>query len=235
VSDTPLDLILRLGELDRALFSARRRRAQAEQISAPQELRVQQARRDLERLKEQAKTQAREATRVEGDAKGKTAEIEKTQVALNQAKSNAEYQALVRSIEQKRAELGDLETKILEGYEAVEARAAEQKALEARLAQLQGELAEAQKKVKSELQAIDAEVGTLEAERRGAAAAVAPEHLAIYQRVLEANKDSAIAQVANDICGGCSLKVRPEQVSQIRGKQIVTCADCSRILYLASP
>lgn len=232
MSDTPLDAILRLSEVDRALYHVRRRRGQALQISAPQEVRVAEARRGLERLKEQQKTLARETTRVEGDAKAKTAEIDKAQAALNQAKTNDEYQALLRAIEHKKAELGELETKILEGYEVHEGRVAEQKAIEVKLKQFDGELAEARKRVAQELSTIDAELGRLEAQRTEIAAAVPAEHLALYQRVLEQNKDSATAAVVKDICQGCFMKVRPEQVSQVRGKHLASCFTCSRILYL---
>src|SRR5690606_21210977 len=138
------------------------------------------------------------------------AEIDKTQAALNQAKSNDEYQALLRSIETKKGELGDIETKVLEAYEAQETRAADQKALETKLKQLDAELAEAKKRVAEELTKVDADVGRLEAQRQEAAAALSPEHMALYQRSLETNKDSATAAVSKDICQGCFMKVRPE-------------------------
>lgn len=227
-----LDQILRLGDLDRALFGARRRRTQAQQLSAPQEARAQEARRALDKLKELAKTLQRETTRLEGEVKAKTAEIEKAQVALNQAKTNDEYQALLRSIETKKKELGDIETKVLESYEAQEVRAKDQKDVEAKLKIVEAELAEAKKRAAAEAAVVDAELAKLEAERKAAAAGVSPEHLGVYQRVLESNRDSATAAVERDICQGCGIKVRPEQVSQIRGKQITTCFSCSRILYL---
>lgn len=233
MSEAPLDAILRLSDVDRALYSARRRRAQALQISAPQEARVADARRGLERLDEQQKQLGRDTTRLEGEAKAKQAEIDKAQVALNQAKSNEEYQVLLRSIETKKGELGDLETKVLEAYEAQETRAAERKALEAKLKQLEGELAEAKKRVAEEVAKVDAEIARLEAQRTEAAAALSPEHAQLYQRVLEVNKDSATAAVSKDICQGCFMKVRPEQVSQVRGKAIATCETCGRILHLA--
>ena len=193
---------------------------------------VADARRGLDRLKEQQKTQARDTTRLEGEAKAKQGEIDKTQAALNQAKSNDEYQALLRSIETKKGELGELETKVLEAYEAQESRTAEQKAIEVKLKQLDGELAEAKKRVAEELAKVDADVGRLEAQRKEATAGLSPDHMALYQRVLETNKDSATAAVIKDNCQGCFMKVRPEQVSQVRGKHLATCETCSRILHL---
>lgn len=229
---TPLDAILKVGEVDRALFQAQRRRAQALQISAPQEARAADAKRLLDKLKDQAKTMSRETTRLEGEAKSKQAEIDKAQVNLNQAKTNEEFQSLTRTIAAKKGELGDLETKVLEAYEAQEKRAKDQKETEARLKQHEAEVAEAKKRVAEELKKIDADVARLEGERKALADAVGGEHLAVYQRVLEQNKDAATAAVIKDICQGCFMKVRPEQVSMIRGKQISTCFTCSRILYL---
>lgn len=229
---TPLDAILRVGEVDRALFQAQRRRAQALQISAPQEARAGDAKRLLEKLKEQAKTMARDTTRLEGEAKAKQAEIDKAQVNLNQAKTNEEFQSLTRTIAARKAELGELETKILEAYEAQEKRTQDQKETEVRLKQHEAEVAEAKKRVAEEMKKIDADVARLEGERQAVADAVGAEHLAVYQRVLETNKDAATAAVVREICQGCFMKVRPDQISQIRGKQLSTCFTCSRILYL---
>lgn len=229
---TPLDAILRVGEVDRALYQAQRRRAQALQISAPQEARLGDAKRALDKLKDLAKTLTRETTKLEGEAKAKQAEIDKAQVNLNQAKTNEEFQLLTKTIASRKAELGDLETKVLESYEAQEKRAKDQKETEAKLKQHEGEVAEAKKRVAEELKKVEADVARLDAERKAAASAVGADHLAVYQRALEQNKDAAMAAVIKDICQGCFMKVRPDQVSQIRGKQLSTCFTCSRILYL---
>lgn len=231
---TELEALLELGEVDRRLIEARRRRAQALALSAPQEARVNDAQRQLDGFKEKAKQAVLETKRLEADVKAKQAEIDKTNVNLETTKNNDDYKMLLKALEARKAELGDLEMKVLEAYEATDKRAADEKELQTRKKQLDGELASAKARAAEATAKVDKELAELAAARAAAVAKASPQHVAHYQRVLEAQKgQEAIAAVIKDVCQGCSLKVRPEQVSMLRaGKTVETCFDCQRILYL---
>lgn len=225
-----LDGILRLGEVDIRLSEARRRRRQAAEQAAPQEARVADARRTLERLAEQLKQGTLEAKRQEGEARAKQAEIEKTQAAINQCRNNDEYKTLLEQLERRKAELSLLETAVLEAYEAQDRRQAEKAQLETRRKALEQDLAEARKRVAAATGEVDLQLAGLEAERAAAREALDAQHAAVYEKVLAQHGDSAVADIVDQFCQGCFVKVRPEQVSQVRGGQIVTCFDCGRIL-----
>lgn len=228
-----LGAIRRLGELDRELVQARRRLADAVRLAGPQQRRVDEAQALLKRLADESKQGAKAIKSHEMDARSKTGELEKAQLALNTAKNNDEYQALLRTIDARKKELSDIETRILEGFEAQEGRDAEKKRTDERLKQLQAELAEARKRVAEAEGEARAEIARLEAERGQSVASVGPEHLALYDRILGQHGDSAVAAVANEHCQGCYLRVRPDQVSKVRGgNELVTCFNCGRILYM---
>lgn len=231
---TELEALLELGDVDRRLIEARRRRAQALALAAPQEARVQDAQRQLDAFKDKAKQAVLETKKLEADVKAKQAEIDKTSVNLETTKNNDDYKMLLKALEARKAEHGDLEMKVLEAYEATDKRAADEKELQARKKLLDAELASAKGRAAEATAKVDKELAELAAARTAAVAKANPAHVAHYQRVLEAQKgQEAIAAVVKDICQGCSLKVRPEQVSLIRaGKTVETCYDCQRILYL---
>ena len=232
MSEFEIQAILSLGEVDGKLLSARKRLARAPNLAAPQRERVRMAREELERLASEGKRGKREVTSLEGEAKDKSAAIEKALIALNSAKSNDEYQTHLRTIDARKAELSELEDRILLAYEAQEERDAQTVAGKQRLATQERELAEAEQRVAAEEAKVQAEVEELASQRAAAAQRVSEEHLAHYERILEKTEDSAIAEVVDEHCQGCYLKVRPDQGSKVRGgKELVSCWTCGRILY----
>lgn len=232
MSELEIQAILTLGEIDGLLLRARKRLARAPQIAAPQRERVRMAKAELDRLSEEGKRGKREVTKLEGEAKDKQAALEKAQVALNSAKSNEEYQTHLRTIDARKSELSDIEDQILLAYDAQEERDTKTAAGKKRLATQEKELADAEKRVAAEESKVQAEVSELEAKRAEAASKLSEEHLAHYERILEKVGDSAVAEVVDEHCQGCYIKVRPDQGSKVRGgKELVSCWTCGRILY----
>jgi predicted nucleic acid-binding Zn-ribbon protein len=227
-----LQAILELGELDQKILRLRGRLKRAPDLAAPQRSRVTKADNELTSIGEEGKAGLREVKRLELEAKGKEAEVEKAQVSLNQVKNNEEYQALLRTIASRQSELGVIETKILEAYDAQESREEKTKSATKRLKSQQGELATAQGRVKKEEEAVRGELTVLEETRCKISARLSQKHLELYERLLKKLGDAAVSEVVNEICQGCFMQIRPEQVSMIRGaNQLVPCADCGRILW----
>ena len=92
--------------------------------------------------------------------------------------------------------------------------------------------AEALERVKETQAKHSAEIEGLEAQRAELLAKMTDDHRDLYERLLARLGDSAVAEVRDEICQGCLLKIRPEQVSLVRGgTTMVTCSDCGRILW----
>jgi hypothetical protein len=60
------------------------------------------------------------------------------------------------------------------------------------------------------------------------------ELLAVLQGVLPPPRpEKAVAPVQDQVCGGCFISIRPNQLSLLKGRdQLVTCWQCGRILHL---
>lgn len=227
-----LPALLKLGAIDQKLHVARKRLAKAGDIAAPQRARVAAAEAELVRLKDETKVEQRNLKMLEGDQKAKEAEILKTNVTLNGVKNNDEYQALLRTIASKQHELSEIETKILEAYDAQETRDQAEAAGKTRLATQQKELKSAQGRVSEEEAAARAEIETLEAQRVEAAGALEAKYLKLYEKTATKH-ENVTAEIVGEMCQGCFVKVRPNQISLARGgKEMVTCTDCGRILFM---
>jgi predicted nucleic acid-binding Zn-ribbon protein len=195
---------------------------------------VTSSKEELAVLADQAKLTARTVAKLEGEAEAKKGTINKSEVALNSAKSNTEYQVHLRAIDQAKTELGDIETGILESYEAQDARNEAKTTGDKRLGELQKDLAAAKKRVSDYGGELNRQISDLEGSRATCAETIGGEFLELYEKILAKSGDSAIARVNNSdaMCQGCYNKVRPNQLSQIRGrKELVTCWTCGRILY----
>jgi predicted nucleic acid-binding Zn-ribbon protein len=231
-----IDRFVTLAEIDDKRIALEKKLANAPRASKEGEARANDAKAAVLRFKEDAKKAGLELKRLEGEAKAKQQELEKTQIAQNQAKGNDEFKLLGKKADGLKAEIGAIETKILEEYERQDHRGADQGALEAK----EKEAAAVAKKLAAEAEAVmsalRAELATVEADRKAAIEGIDKPALDMYRQALDRHGDRAVGAVQGAVCQGCFTSVRPNQVSILRAReQIVTCWECGRILYLAAP
>ncbi len=162
--------------------------------------------------------------------------IRKHSVELNQVKTNEAFKALQSEIEGAKSAGSALETQILEFMEeADQSRAREKKlALEA---------AEEEKKILVEIRSamgrlaeVEAAIVKAKAERDAAAAGIGPDLLKAYEMIRGRGKLDAVVPVENGHCGVCRMALMPQQlVESAKGRSLVVCESCQRILYRPAP
>ncbi|MDR3747731.1 MAG: C4-type zinc ribbon domain-containing protein [Acidobacteriota bacterium] len=151
-------------------------------------------------------------------------------------KTNPEYKALLHEIEFAEAAIRKLEDKILEIMVAADTR---KDALKHAEAALKADTA-ANEKEKEHARQQTAEdeqlLAELTAQRKDLRAGIAEDTLQHYDRLLK-HRGSALAAVQeNQMCGGCSVMLRPQPFQVlINGEELVTCDSCQRILYYIAP
>ncbi|TDI40963.1 MAG: hypothetical protein E2P02_15530 [Acidobacteria bacterium] len=156
----------------------------------------------------------------------------KYQVQLMSVKSNDEYKAMQRQIEATKGEISDLETKILQGLDAVDE-------LEAKQSTREQELEEGQKKVAGMEKELDVEKAKLEAELatrndgRKVVLGIIPEAtLSEYRNIAKTRGGVAMAAAVEERCQVCMVRVRPQVFHELRMyKKFHQCGNCGRILY----
>lgn len=230
-----LEALRALGDVDLRLSRARRKLERASDLASPQRTRVEGIKRELDQLTTDLREAQKGVKTCELEMAKAEGERQKAEIALNQAKSNAEFQSLTALMEKKKGEISELETKVLEAYDGQEAVEAKIAASKERLASQEKELADAMGRVKVEEEKAQGLIDEAEAARVEAAAKISKKHLELYERLLERNSDTPLAEVRDEMCGACGIKCRPEQISLARGaKQLVTCGSCGRILWMRS-
>ena len=156
----------------------------------------------------------------------------KYQDQLMNVKSNDEYKAMQRQIEVIKGEISDIETKILQGLDAIEE-------LDEKRATREQELEEGQKRVAGMEKELDDEKGNLEAElakrndAREEMLGVIPDHLlGEYQNIAKSRAGVAMAAAVEERCQVCMVRVRPQVFHELQlFEKLHHCGSCGRILY----
>jgi predicted nucleic acid-binding Zn-ribbon protein len=230
--------LVTLQELDTRLHALRRRRDDIPRALAASEARVADAKAALEAYRGRQKLSRVEVDRREVDLKALEARIEKLEGQLNQCKTNKEYALLKKEIDGHRAEKGVLDDEILQMMLGLEEKDHEGQALAAALKEAEAALAEAAARAQTEIAEVDRQIAGLDAERAAAAAKVEPDLLRTYDRILNGKADRlAVVPVEmsgdSGVCQGCYMDITSHEINLLLvGRDVRTCKNCSRILYV---
>lgn len=195
---------------------------------------------ELEAKQEEIKLTRVQIDRLELELKEHDAHIAKLRAALNTAKTNREYSALLTELNMSKADDSKIESQVLDLMKNVEVD-------EASCLEIQGQI-DVQKKKLSELRK-DTEVKAAEFEKQikeiqvewdAAAGKIPAETLEVFKRVAETYDGEALAvagkqneQVEVFSCGGCFMGLPAETVNRLMTKdEIIRCSNCTRILIL---
>ena len=150
-----------------------------------------------------------------------------------QTRKNDEFQAIGHEIERYENEIRKLEDEELElMIEADQLKSeieAADKSERSTKDSISRQLADLQTKSK----ALGSQQQELETEREALAAKIDTDLLDQFERLFNSKGDAAVVAVEHGVCTGCHMKVTTATASRVKaGKEIVSCENCGRILYL---
>jgi predicted nucleic acid-binding Zn-ribbon protein len=173
---------------------------------------------------------------LEGDVKAVQEKIAKHKDQLYQMKTNEQYRAMLKEIEGEEGNTRKIEDQILE--KMIEAEQIQEHIQEA-AARLEGEkarVATSIQRLQDERQKDVDEREHLQDRHKEVAAALADSVLSLYDRIRSYRTGLAVAEVRNGLCTACNVLLRPQVYNDIRrGDAVLTCENCSRILYYIEP
>lgn len=166
--------------------------------------------------------------------------ISKHRQALNKAKTNKEYAAILLAMNTEKADSSKVEESALKLMEEHAKIKAEGDLIEAEKAKLLEQVARADQAVKTFLEECNGELQRLRAERQAVAAVMNVQSVEVFNRVAQRHDGEALATILKPrpkrdefICGGCNITVTLEVVNAVQTKDdLQTCKVCGRILYL---
>jgi uncharacterized protein len=226
-----LEALLELQRRDTLLLDAKRRK---EAIPARREaLRgaLAAAKADLDRAKKDLDGSRSGRRALEKEVENFQAEAGKLERQLLDVKTNQEYTAMRHQIEGVKQKRSDVETKILESYDAEEKFAAAVKSAEKRVAEEEARLKQGDAAMDQEAAALDQTLAALAQDRDAVRPRVPAPALTRYDRLAGARDGVAVAEVRKGACGACFRALTPHAMQQVRlGESILICEACGRIL-----
>jgi predicted nucleic acid-binding Zn-ribbon protein len=180
---------------------------------------------ELEHLK-------KERRRVEQDIQDLENKIEKSMVKLSHIKSNKEYTAVLKEIDDLKKTKFITEDKVIQAMEEIEEM--EKKTSEHRKQQpeLTAQFEKDKKIIERELATLDEELAGLYDKRKDLIQALDQDLLKRYDMLRERRDGLAVSQVIAGVCQTCHMNIPPQKFNElIRGESLLTCPYCHRIIY----
>jgi len=187
----------------------------------------------VESLKQKARQVEVGRKNLELDVGTRTESILRLKTQQYQTRKNDEFQAIGHEIERYENEIRKLEDQELELMIETDKLRGEievaDKSARATKESISRQLADLETKAK----ALGSQQQELETEREALAAQIDDDLLDQFERLFNSKGDAAVVAVEHGVCTGCHMKVTTATAARVKaGKEIVSCENCARILYL---
>ncbi|NOX59122.1 MAG: hypothetical protein GXP29_09730 [Planctomycetes bacterium] len=176
------------------------------------------------------------------DIKSREESMAKHRLALNAAKTNKDYAAILTALNTEKADTSKYESKVLELMAQKDELLGQSEVFEENNRKLRKRLEKSENELADFLDRTRGELELLEKAREDAAIEIAPSALSSFERVAKKHDGEAMAEVIRlgsrgdeHICDGCNMSVTLEVVNRLRSvDELVLCHTCGRILYLST-
>ncbi|RPI27283.1 MAG: hypothetical protein EHM61_08950 [Acidobacteria bacterium] len=236
IGNLELQSLVQLQDLDLALKELRDkiRRVPLEMTALEQEL--ADFRRAHQTALQKQEEGDKERRRLESEVEAFRLKLSKYRDQLMSVKTNKEYQAMLAEIANCEREISAKEDEILERMMLADDWFRQQRAAAAELSTKEKEIQARRHELEAFQTRAESELNQLEKRRDSLRQKLAPELIALYERIATARHGVAVAPALDQSCQACHVRLRPQLFNEVRRNlQIIRCESCSRILYYPSP
>jgi hypothetical protein len=169
---------------------------------------------------------------LEAEMKDVKAQIGKYKRQTNDVKTNKEYAALLKEIEDSEKKVENLEEAFISEMLLEDDIQKEIRAANLKLAEAQDKLSREKEQVLLKKQETEARLAELESQKESLLPQLPREQVNLYLRLLENKAGSALSPVTDDYCSICHVRVRPQVLNELKeARKVILCENCGRILY----
>ena len=230
--------LLDLQAVDLRLNDVRSRLAVFPKKLAEVDARVAAAKTQLETSKAAQLATVRDRKKYDLDVEQWKERVRKYKDQTSQVKTNEAYKALQHEVELAEAEIAKAEDRLLEQMVAGEEYDRRVRASEKDLKEIEAAAKGQRAKIEAEKSAAEKELSGLEDERRRLLAAIPEDLSEHYERIARKHRGIALAEVRDEKCSACGMRVRPhvfQEMRRAKSEEMFHCETCTRILYYVEP
>ena len=168
----------------------------------------------------------------EAEIKDLKAQIGKYKRQTNEVKTNKEYSALLKEIEESERKVDSLEEAFISEMLVEDDIQKEIRTANQRLAETQDKLTREKERIFLKKQEAEARAALLESQKESLLPQFPREQVDLYLRLLQNKGGSALSPVTDDYCSICHMRVRPQVLNELKeARKVILCENCGRILY----
>jgi predicted nucleic acid-binding Zn-ribbon protein len=189
----------------------------------------------VEVLKQKTRQLEVERKKLELDVGTRAESIARLKTQQYQTRKNDEFQAIGHEIERYENEIRKLEDQELELMIEADKLKGEVEAAEKSARATKDSISRQLVDLESKSTALETQQRELESERKALASKIDADLLDQFERLFNSKGDAAVVAVEHGVCTGCHMKVTTATRSRVKAaKEIVSCENCGRILYLGA-
>jgi hypothetical protein len=237
---TVLNALVKLQSVENNLRAAKTKLTRCRRNVIIKENQLRTLQNSFEAKKEEIQLARIQADRLELELKDADQTLVKYRAALNNAKSNKEYAAILTALNTTKADSSKTESQTLELMKNIDADQQQCDQIIQQIEQEKTQLNEIRKQAEELAKKYEAEIAEIEQQWQRAASEVGTETLETFKRVAETYDGEALAEIEiHDnrsgvyTCGGCFMSLTTETANTLLSRdEIIRCPNCTRILYL---
>jgi predicted nucleic acid-binding Zn-ribbon protein len=163
------------------------------------------------------------------DLKG---QIGKYKRQLNEVKTNKEYTALLKEIEESQAHVDKLEEEFIAEMLVEDDIQKEIKSANQKFADAQVRFSREKETIFQKKKEMEEKARVLAQQKEGLLPQIHQDQVGLYLRIFHKKAGIALSPVTGDFCSMCHMRVRPQVLNELKeGKKLILCENCGRILY----
>ena len=191
------------------------------------------SRASAETLKQRSRQVEVDRKKLELDVGTRTETISRLKTQQYQTRKNDEFQAIGHEIERYENEIRKIEDDELELMVLADKVKADLTEQEKKAVATQQSIGRQSVDLDEKSKALESQLQQLTAEHAELAEKIDEDLLGRFERLFKSKGDAAVVAIEHGVCTGCHMKVTTATAAQVRaGKEIVSCENCGRILYL---
>lgn len=202
-------------------------------------LRIQKLQNDLltaeEKLREDAERLellVKERREIEQEVQDFENKIDKSNVKLSNIKSNKEYTAALKEIEDLKTAKFQAEDKMIQLLEEIETLEEKKDANKDEQTRLEKDFNNDKIKIEKEISVLDKELEGLQKKSKALGLSMDKEILRRYHFLRERREGQAVSAVVAGVCQTCHMGIPPQKFNELlRGDALMTCPYCNRLIY----
>lgn len=169
---------------------------------------------------------------LELELKSKETELARFQQQMMSIKTNKEYDALVAEIDNRKMQISDYETQLLETIDLIETLGGEVAGLTERERQVIDNNQKQLEILQDKINSIGEKVSSKEASRQEVVSSIPRATLSAYERIRRGRGGRAVVVVKKRACSSCFKSLTPKKIQEIRRDDgIQACDNCGCLLF----